>query len=87
MKKHGITCKVSTVYYPKTNDQVNLTNREIKQILENIVNPNYKDWSLQLTNAFWAYYTAFKTSLGMPSYRLVYGKLCHLLVELENKSF
>ena len=30
MKKHGITCKVSTVYYPKTNDQVKLANREIK---------------------------------------------------------
>jgi len=34
MKKYGITHKVSTPYHPKINRQVELTNREIKQILE-----------------------------------------------------
>jgi len=55
MKKYGITYKVVTPYHPQTSGKLELANREIKQILEKIVNPNKKNWSLKLNDALWAY--------------------------------
>jgi hypothetical protein len=46
-----------------------------------------KHWSKKLDRALWAYRTAHKTPIGMTSYQFVYGKTCHLPVELEHKAY
>ena len=51
MKKYGVKNKISTTYHPQTNGQVEVSNREIKQILEKVVNTSRKDWSVRLDDA------------------------------------
>ncbi|GKE65562.1 reverse transcriptase domain-containing protein [Tanacetum coccineum] len=87
MLKYGVTHRLSTAYHPQTSGQVEVSNCGLKRILERTIGKNQASWSDKLEDALWAFHTAFKTPIGCTPYKLVYGKACHLSIELEHKAY
>ncbi|GKC68219.1 reverse transcriptase domain-containing protein [Tanacetum coccineum] len=87
MLKYGVTHRLSTAYHPQTSGQVEVSNRGLKRILEKTVGEHHALWSDKLDDALWAFRATFKTPIGCTPYKLVYGKACHLPIELEYKAY
>nr|GEX12895.1 reverse transcriptase domain-containing protein [Tanacetum cinerariifolium] len=84
MQKYGVTHRLATSYHPQTSSQVEVSNRGLKRNLERAIGENRASWPDKLDDALWAFRTAYKTPIR---YKLVYGKACHLSVELEHKAY
>nr|GEX34880.1 reverse transcriptase domain-containing protein [Tanacetum cinerariifolium]GEX35165.1 reverse transcriptase domain-containing protein [Tanacetum cinerariifolium] len=87
MLKYEVTHHLSTAYHPQTSGQVEVSNRGLKRIIERTIGENRASWSDKLDDALWAFHTAYKKPIGCTPYKLVYGKACHLPIELEHKAY
>ncbi|XP_060210630.1 uncharacterized protein LOC132637579 [Lycium barbarum] len=85
-EKHGVNRRVDTLYLPQTSGQMEVSNRDTKRILAQMVNANQTDWSQKLDDALLVHITEFKNPIRTSPYWLGFVKVFHFPVELEHKA-
>ncbi|XP_074299430.1 uncharacterized protein LOC141630526 [Silene latifolia] len=58
LEKYGVSHRKGLAYHPQTSGQVQVSNWEIKSILEKVVAKSRKDSSMKFDDTLWAYRTA-----------------------------
>jgi transposase InsO family protein len=64
--KYGVTHRVSSPYHPQSSGKVELSNREIKTILQNTVQKSRLYWAHKLNDIPWAYRTVHSRKMLLP---------------------
>ena len=68
LSKLGVDHQVARPYHPQASGQAETSNKQIKNILQKMVNAMGKGWKSRLAEALWAYQTDYKTRIGMTPY-------------------
>ena len=68
LRELGTKNNIATPYHPQTSGQTDTSNKQIKNILQKIVNAMGKEWKDKLLDALLAYRIAYKTPIGMLSF-------------------
>ncbi|RDY01845.1 hypothetical protein CR513_14773, partial [Mucuna pruriens] len=77
LEKYRVVNRVATSYHPQTNGQAE----------RKVAHPSRKDWSWLIEDALWDHKTTYRTLLRMSPYWIVFGKACHLPVEIEHRAY
>ena len=65
LAKYDVNHRIASPYHPESSCQVELSNREIKLILQKTVNRPRKTWSKKVDDTLWAYRTTYKNPMRM----------------------
>jgi len=83
----GIRKSFSTPVFPKSNGQVEATNKTLIQIMKKKLGPKKGAWVEYLPEVLWSYRTTVKTATGETPFALTYGMEAVLPVEVGSPSF
>ena len=76
----------SSLYQPQANSQVEIKNKEIKDILTKIVVIHKRNWVTRLPKIIWAYKTTWQSTTRFTPFELLYGKSTSIPIEFEHKT-
>ncbi|XP_074297199.1 uncharacterized protein LOC141627897 [Silene latifolia] len=66
LAKYGVSHRRGLAYHPQTCGQVEVSNHELKSILEKVVAKSRKDWRVKLYDTLWAYHIPHSRHLLVP---------------------